>query len=282
MDGRRWPVWLAALFVLLGLGLVRVATDAEFVFVSLSLLPVLCGAWFLGRRAGLGLAALAAAMWLVGDLVSSRVPAAAWTHELNAAIHLLTYGVAAALASGLRERLDRAREHAFRDELTRLFNRRAFHALGEQALERARRARTALTIVFVDLDNFKLVNDRDGHGTGDAALRAAAQALHQAARDGDLLARIGGDEFALLLTGVDRAAAALAGDRLLGAARAALQGFEGLSASVGVAWFGCADRRLDELLATADALMLRAKRGGKDAVVFEAFAATQAMPAAAP
>lgn len=109
----------------------------------------------------------------------------------------------------------------------------------------------------------------------------AANALSHGARDTDLLARLGGDEFVFLLSAVDAADATRAGERLMRSARLALGRFPGLSASVGIAWFEVVNLPLEELLAAADELMLDAKRGGKDALVFRAFGGTDGAPVTA-
>ena len=97
---------------------------------------------------------------------------------------------------------------ALEDELTRLPNRRAALARLAAELAAARRERSSLAVVLLDVDHFKAINDRWGHGVGDAALRALAQAAALGLRPGDLAARLGGDEFLLLLRGADAAEAA--------------------------------------------------------------------------
>ena len=102
---------------------------------------------------------------------------------------------------------------ALRDDLTGLANRRAFTTVGEQLLRVAERAGETVLLVYVDLDGMKLINDRDGHAAGDRALRAAADLLRETFREADLVARIGGDEFCVLLPG-QAAEAKAAIDRL--------------------------------------------------------------------
>jgi len=161
----------------------------------------------------------------------------------------------------LAMRLDVLGHDASHDALTGLLNRRSYELLLDQAVSRARRYGWPFALVLLDLDDFKVVNDRYGHGAGDAALRAVGTELRAALRGGDVAARLGGDEFALLVVGVENVSTL---SPVLGRLKAALEravpettvGF-----SVGVACFpsdtddpaaltGLADERLYAAKAT--------------------------------
>ena len=168
------------------------------------------------------------------------------------------------LQEELVEQTKRLETQLFQDPLTRLYNRRfLFTQLGALA-SGARRHGRPLAVAMVDLDRFKAVNDEHGHDVGDAALIAAAGALHASLRAEDVLGRLGGEEFLALLPDTDAAAAAAAGERL----RAAVAGAEGpvaLTASVG--WAVLADDEApDDLVRRADQALYAAKDAGRDAV----------------
>jgi diguanylate cyclase (GGDEF)-like protein len=146
------------------------------------------------------------------------------------------------------------------DPLTGLLNHRSFHDAVDRALDERHGPGNAC-IVLIDLDNFKRINDEDGHGGGDRLLRAAAVALADACRRGDLAFRVGGDEFALLLGGVDETEAATAARRTC-AVIAALDPRLGASAGL-VALDG--DSTKDALLELADRRLYAAKRGARPA-----------------
>jgi diguanylate cyclase (GGDEF)-like protein len=156
-------------------------------------------------------------------------------------------------------RLDMLRHDASHDSLTGLLNRRSYELLLDQAMSRGRRYGWPFALVLLDLDNFKVVNDRYGHATGDAALRAVGVELRAALRGGDVAARIGGDEFALLVAGVDNVASLAP---VLGRLERALEravpettvGF-----SVGVACFPSDTKDPEALMGLADQRLYAAK-----------------------
>jgi len=165
-----------------------------------------------------------------------------------------------------RERLSRQlRELASIDELTRVRNRRSFYELATIELERARRHGRAIAFAVMDMNGFKAINDRFGHGAGDEALRLAARLCSDTLRSGDVLGRVGGDEFAFVFPECDEAGALAAVDKLrrvVGAATFSVGAATiRLSASFGVAGSaGPVHPDLEELLTLADKRMYQDKR----------------------
>lgn len=155
------------------------------------------------------------------------------------------------------------------DGLTGLDNKRTFERLLVRRVETACAAQRAFALVYVDLDNFKLVNDRFGHERGDLALKAVSVALMRSVRVGDAVARLGGDEFALLIDNLT-SDTAMGFTRRLMAISEEIAGFSGdserkLGLSAGIALFDPAQPETpDALTARADAAMYRAKRAGKN------------------
>lgn len=154
------------------------------------------------------------------------------------------------------------------DELTGLVNRRFFHEELDARLQRAQSRGKRGTLIYVDLDNFKLVNDTLGHDKGDAVLRKVSDILRRNTRDYDLLGRLGGDEFAMWLDDTDANVALKRGERLLDAART-LKNLSAsldypLAISLGIAIYDPkSSEGRDALIARADAAMYEAKHGGK-------------------
>ena len=218
------------------------------------LLPAGLAIWSFGRTAGLATAVVAAICWsAVAQLAPpSGIPIAwAWTLIANALLFVLAaLGLGAFQAAYVHER-----RMARADELTGLPNRHAFLERARFELERARRARRPLSVAFIDLDDFKTLNDQLGHSAGDGALRTVAGELVDGARRVDLVARIGGDEFAVLLPDADAAAAQTAAARLQAATT--------IQCSVGCVTWLALPSTVDEMLRQADALMYEVKREGQ-------------------
>ena len=153
------------------------------------------------------------------------------------------------------------------DQLTGALNAPAFTTRLATELERARRYRRPLALLYLDLDDFKAVNDRHGHSTGDAVLRLVGDAVQRAVRQADVVGRLGGDEFAVLMPETDGPVALAAATRLAVSVRTAFQGTPSVTASIGLVASIEPGGIPEELLRRADAAMYQAKRAGKDRVV---------------
>jgi diguanylate cyclase (GGDEF)-like protein len=167
----------------------------------------------------------------------------------------------------LRQKIDRLRADADLDSLTGLANRRRFRVALAREVERWRRYRVPCALLMLDIDHLKSVNDKFGHPVGDSVIRQIAQTLKEVSRDNDTAARLGGEEFALLLAGVDLDRAVLAAERL----RAVLsskrvEGVGTVTVSIGVA--GCPENATSEraLYSASDEALYVSKNSGRDRV----------------
>ncbi|NMM24158.1 MAG: EAL domain-containing protein [Phycicoccus sp.] len=192
-------------------------------------------------------------VWVRDDAIMLR------DHEGHATFHGVLVDVTR--EKHLEERLE---HQAFHDSLTELPNRQLFHDRVGHALERRQTGQVA--VLFIDLDDFKTVNDSFGHACGDEVLVAAAQRLQSCARDGDTVARLGGDEFALLVDDVTTAQVTAVADRVLDALSKPPVEFSGhstvLGASIGIAVAGPTETS-ETLLRNADLAMYEAKLQGR-------------------
>lgn len=167
----------------------------------------------------------------------------------------------------LRQRIDRLRADADLDSLTGLANRRRFRVALAREVERWRRYRVPCALLMLDIDHLKRINDQFGHPMGDVVIRQIAQTLKDVSRDNDTAARLGGEEFALLLAGVDVEKAAAAAERLrtvLSGQR--VDGVGVVTVSMGVA--GCPESATSErtLYSASDSALYVSKNSGRDRV----------------
>ena len=164
---------------------------------------------------------------------------------------------------------EQLRRQAVTDSLTGLHNRSGFKAAFRTALERARRARKSVALMFIDLDHFKRINDTLGHGAGDHLLAATAQRLRECVRSYDIVSRIGGDEFSVVLDELDHgASAAHVATKILAALRQPYRLEDGMqvaiSASIGIATFPECAEDVDLLMQAAGVAMYQAKSDGRN------------------
>lgn len=261
--GRLGPRWLEAvpavatvevLLVVLALG------GDGVLYAPLAVLVAVFAAYALRRRAaiaaqvGVLMVALLAAAIAIGAAGERLVP-------VVVAIPILC--IAAAVVTHLREQLEAGQEAyrrlAGRDPLTGVGNYRALYDRLGYELARHHRHQRPLTVILLDLDGFKAINDTYGHLAGDEALRRVGHALATIVRAEDTLARHGGDEFSILYPETDRPAANALIDRIKGAVAAIDLDGTHLSASIGTATYPQDGHTADELLTTADHALRTAK-----------------------
>jgi diguanylate cyclase (GGDEF)-like protein len=204
---------------------------------------------------------------VIGAIVLSRRDGQPWPESARRLLR-----VAGTETAGSLDRADSHRSvaaSASTDPLTGLPNRRYFDEFSA-LLARRRRAGDALAVLMIDIDKFKGLNDTYGHPVGDRVLRSVAGAITAAVRDQDVPARIGGEEFAVLLRNPGPAVALEVGERVRQAVREldlGSMGVPGVSVSVGVANATTPDEPIDALVERADRALLRAKRAGRDRVI---------------
>ncbi len=246
-------------------GYVDFITGYELSVGLFYLAPVALAAWYVGRGPGVMIAVLSSVTWYFAAIDSphSHPAILVW----NALVRLGFFLVSGLLLSALRASLSMALHLAHTDSVTGLFSRRAFLERLEHDLASTQRHKSALTLVYVDLDDFKAVNDTHGHATGDRVLRAVAQALRDSTREADTVARLGGDEFALVLPDTDGVGARRAVEKLQNALQRAAD--LAVTASIGAVTLAGSRPDAASVLAAGDALMYEAKRAGKRGAVFK-------------
>ena len=250
-----------------GVYVLNARTPGELRLGILYVIPVLLAAWHDEMHWGIAFA-LATSL-LRFSVGIDQMPASTLLdyRVLNELAYLLVVGVAIAGLSQLRHTHAQLEQLATQDPLTNVLNARAFSHELAQELSRNRRYGRPLALIYLDLDDFKSVNDAHGHATGDAVLRLVADAMRSAVRQADVVGRLGGDEFAVLMPETDGEVAHAAANRLVTGIRTVFRGTPSVTASIGVVAVSGTEAGTDELLRKADQAMYAAKRAGKDRVV---------------
>jgi diguanylate cyclase (GGDEF)-like protein len=285
LDNRS-PEFLATIagLTVLVLGVLNALIDAEVTFSVFYLLPIGLVSWYISRTAGVAYSVLCAGIWLMARLETGAFYARAWMESWDALVRFGLFLCVALLLSALRAAFDRERSLARTDPVTGVRNSRAFREAAEREIARAQALQRAYTLAYLDLDNFKGVNDRLGHAAGDELLRAVSGALVSSVRQTDLVARLGGDEFALLLPDTEPAIASDLLERLRAKVHAVTSEVAcPVTFSIGAMSCRGDAASVDELLHAADELMYRVKHSGKNAVAYAEFTRRPApLPTAVP
>lgn len=231
--------------------------------------PILWVTWKVGIIGGIFLSLLSSFLWFVANLLTRSSDISLSVHYWNTGIRLGTFtGVASLLAM-----LKKSKEREFLakiDSLTGAGNLRYFLEEAQREVRRARRYHRPLSIAYLDLDNFKRVNDTLGHSTGDEVLCTVVRTLNENIRSSDILARLGGDEFVLLFpeTGYESFNGALQKIHKM-----LLEGMQRnhwpITFTVGAVTFGVPPESTDDILKIVDGVMYSAKKSGKNKIHHE-------------
>jgi len=247
------------------------------------LFPVLLMSSLVGLWPGLVFAVLSPAAWTMADYMSGQ----SFSRPAYLIWNLLVRGLYYMLVAIMADRLHKAFSYQYSisqiDPLTNLLNSRGFYEKGYQAIFGKPKSSDSFTVAYLDLDNFKSVNDERGHAVGDELLCRVAEVMRKSAQEDDLLARFGGDEFVLLLRRVGlpdvQASFGRLREQLLDSMRHA--GWP-VTFSIGVLTFELPPNSLKEMVRLVDDLMYQVKRGGKDGILFRLYRASVVEPETPP
>ncbi|MDQ7785034.1 MAG: GGDEF domain-containing protein [Desulfomonilaceae bacterium] len=248
------------------------SSSYELSFSVFYLIPIALVSRYVGMKAGALMAVMGAITWLIADLMSGHP----YSHPLipfwNASATLALFLIVSILLAHAGSLIESLRESTHTDLLTGIVNSRGFRDRAQAEMERSDRYNRPFSMAYVDLDNFKTINDTLGHSAGDELLIKAASVLKDNLRNTDVVARLGGDEFAILLPETRQKLA----QRVIGRCRTELvkalnQAGGTVTASIGTMTFLSAPKSVDEMIRETDRLMYQAKKRGKNSSVFETY-----------
>ena len=265
------PGWIVVGVLLLSLvAFLDYLTGVDFSFSLFYLLPITLISWAISERFGLVFAILASCAWIAVDI---------WSDNPNRTSNLFAYMWNATARLGffllpvfmirLNRALQREQELARMDFLTGVLNARFFHELAQMEIDRSVRYKRPFTIAFIDIDNFKTINDTFGHTTGDVVLRAIAMNMKTNLRRTDIVARVGGDEFVVILPETDENTSPVVISNMQAALLKEMnENGWSVTFSIGVLTLTAPQLSVDEILGRADQLMYMVKNSGKNNVQY--------------
>jgi diguanylate cyclase (GGDEF)-like protein len=236
------------------------------------LIPIFITTWAMGNRAGILMALAGSVAFYLVDRLVEQSPGNMLVYYWNVVVISGFYFIFAYLLSKIKIILKREKELARTDDITQVANGRAFFEIINQEIMRAHRYSRPFAVAYLDLDNFKAINDQFGHSVGNILLHTAAQAIQNQLRSTDIVARLGGDEFAILLPETGSDSAPIIIERIHGCLIEALRRNQwDTTVSIGVAIFNKPPASADAAIALADSLMYAIKGTSKNRIKYETY-----------
>lgn len=273
LERASWKaIFIAGYAAIIVLGIFDYLTGYELAFSLFYVLPISLITWLLGRSHGIAASVVSAVTWAIADVATGHPYSQSFILLWNTLIRFSFFLIITYLLAALRMAFSREKALARTDSLTGALNSRSFYAIIQMEIDRLERYGNPFTLVFIDLDNFKAVNDQLGHATGDQLLQTVVAYAVNHIRKLDVIARLGGDEFVVLLPQTDLSAAQIATAKLQsGLLEQMHKNAWPVTFSMGVLTCVRLPASPNELLKAADALMYTAKREGKNSVRYATY-----------
>jgi len=254
------------------LGVFDHAIGSQISFSVFYIAPILLATWYRSREAGFFISILAAAVWLTADLTTGQAYRYFLIPFWNAAVRLIFFVTITMLTSMVKEKIELEESLADTDYLTGLKNSRAFYESIDYESARSRRYKRPFAIAYIDLDNFKHINDALGHDTGDDVLRTVADVVKKNVRESDIVSRLGGDEFAVLFpeTGYEATETIIRNFIPVLSQEMKIHAWP-ISCSIGAITFSKPMNTSREMIKKVDGLMYEVKKAGKNDVIHEEY-----------
>jgi len=263
---------ILSILLLIGLAWLDISSRDEVRITSLYLIPIILVTWNNSRKWGYVFAAISLVLLFAVGPIAGPAPNRHLYFYIETFGRLLSYLIVIVMASKLRAAYDSERKLARTDGLTCLMNRHAFYTSLEVEIARGTRHAQPFSLLYMDCDNFKLVNDTMGHREGDKLLRLIGETIRTNVRSGDYVARLGGDEFAIFFPDTnDKGIVAIAAELTQKLKRAVAARYPQVSFSTGIAVFLNTPPSLEEVVMRADELMYKVKSAGKNGLLQAVF-----------
>lgn len=266
-EWNRSVLFATILGLIIAIGFLDGGTSDKISFELFYLVPIAMAFWYAGRNWGMATVAGCAMAWFAGDAIAGSYGHGIVIYVCNAVVHFGFFLMVGLLLSVLQRLLEKERAYSRIDYLTHAISRSFFFDLIQMEIDRLARYRRPFSIMYLNLDDFKVINERRGHAVGDQVLCLMVDCLRQHLRATDILARLGGDEFAILLPETARAEAEIVTVKLREQLYQSMRDRDfHVTFSVGVLTCIRTPESVDDLISKADELMCEVKKLGKNGI----------------
>jgi diguanylate cyclase (GGDEF)-like protein len=266
-----WVKFVIGVGLVAVLGYIDYVTGYEILISLFYLIPIFIASWSVSLWGGISVAVLSAATTQIINALAGEHFSQPIIFYWNSIARLAIFVTVSVLSTQLYRLLEEEKTISHTDFLTETANSRAFYEKVIVNLNNARRGRVPITILYLDVDNFKSINDKYGHNTGDKLLRKVGAAMLQNVRITDTVARMGGDEFAILFPNTSYAAAQKVAVKIGKVLNEEMEKNRwNVTYSIGVfSYENSFPKTVDEMIRNVDRVMYAVKENGKDAVRHE-------------
>ena len=265
------PKWLLTFFsilIVILIGLIDYFNGIEISVAILYLLPIMYVVWFVDRITAWILSTICALEGFIADNLLGHLYINPFAPYWNAFVWLMFFAAFVFIVSTLKENLEEERKVYRYDPLTNVFNRKAFYEILLNEIQRSIRYNHPITLVYMDCDNFKSINDKHGHKTGDILLKTLVETIIRNIRNVDIIGRMGGDEFTLILPESNFESANIVLLKLQKLTTAMLMRKKwAVTLSIGACTYIEPPLSADAAIQYVDKLMYQAKNNGKNKIV---------------
>jgi diguanylate cyclase (GGDEF)-like protein len=268
--GRRLAL-AAAILIIPVIGWLDYVSGIDIRIYPLYFIPLAFGSWNRHTIISLMLSVYAAAVWFLSNYFSGMHYVSIWIWVVNITSQLVTFVFVSLAVAYIGRRFEHESLLAHTDSLTGLLNSRAFYEKMSFELKRSQRYQRLIAVAYLDLDNFKEINDRLGHRAGDKILQRVARILRESLRFSDIIGRVGGDEFMLVLPEISRGSVEKTLERLRVKIKTAISVNHKLHLSISAGVIVCTPNKetVEKLISISDDLMYEVKRAGKDGIIIK-------------
>jgi len=249
-------------------------TGSDLYFAIFYMVPIFIATWFVGRYLGILLSYFSAVVWFIDDAIAPRPYANSFIPLWNITLKLAFFLIIVYVLAALKRALKSIQVLSKNDTLTGLTNRELFFELAHKELYRMRRHKHPFTFVYIDIDNLKEINEKFGHSAADLLLRTLAGTIKKESRFSDILARLGDDEFGLILQETNHESAQAVVTRIKNSIDNLMQKNNWpVTFSIGVLTFIIPPKSVDEVINKAEKIVFSIKNEGGNNVKFELYGA---------